>query len=483
MKLLIKFFAEITIKTTPVRKRFVKQLKINLRGLLAEIDPSLRVHGAWDSLQIEGVRASNLSATLDCLQRTPGISQIQEVHEYPLVSLQDLADLCVQHLGAQLQGKMFAVRCKRIGQHDFSSPEVANYLGRELFARCGAAGISLSSPEVRAEVEIRHDQVFLIQARHQGMGGFPLGTMEPVLSLMSGGFDSTVASYQLLQRGLLPHFIFFNMGGRAHEIGVRQIAHHLWQQYAGSHRLRFISVPFEEVVGELIRNVDDSQMGVVLKRMMLRAADRVAHKLGFQALVTGEAIAQVASQTLPNLAVIDRAVERLVLRPLITTSKQTIITKAREIGVEAMCSGIPEYCGVISVSPAINTTHSRVVEAEVRFDFSVLDRAVDNALTTDCHLLDQPLAGIDELELVAEAQPGQIVIDIRAPEEREHSPLQLTGVEVRTIPFYELKKAFAELDSARLYLLYCDKGLMSQMHAQNLLDSGYGHVRVLRPIN
>ncbi|TVP88071.1 MAG: tRNA 4-thiouridine(8) synthase ThiI [Pseudomonadaceae bacterium] len=480
MKLLIKFFAEITIKTTPVRKRFVKQLKVNLRGLLAEIDPALRVHGSWDSLQIEGVGADNLAATLDCLQRTPGISQIQEVHEYPLTDLPALADLCVQHLGAQLAGKVFAVRCKRIGQHAFSSPEVASYLGRELSERCGAAGISLSAPEVRAEVEIRHDRVLLIQARHAGMGGFPLGTMEPVLSLMSGGFDSTVASYQLLQRGLLPHFIFFNMGGRAHEIGVRQIAHHLWRQYAGSHRLRFISVPFEEVVGELIRNVDDSQMGVVLKRMMLRAADRVAHQLGYQALVTGEAIAQVASQTLPNLAVIDRAVERLVLRPLITTSKQAIITQARHIGVETMCSSIPEYCGVISVSPAIYTTHTRVAEVEAQFDFNVLERAIEHARYTDCNLLDQPLEGIDELQLVSAAQPGQIVIDIRAPDQRELSPLQLDDVAIINIPFYELKAAFAQLDPARVYLLYCDKGLMSQMHAQHLLDAGFGHVRVLR---
>lgn len=481
MKLVIKFFAEITIKSTPVRKRFVKQLKVNLRSLLASIDPALRVNGAWDSLQIEGVNGDNLAATLDCLQRTPGIAQIQEVCEYPLPALPELADLCVEHLGAQIEGRVFAVRCKRIGRHAFTSPEVASYLGSELFRRCGAAGISLSAPEVLAEVEIRHDRVLLIQARHAGMGGFPLGTMEPVLSLMSGGFDSTVASYQLLQRGLLPHFIFFNMGGRAHEIGVRQIAHHLWSRYAGSHRLRFISVPFEEVVGELIRNVDDSQMGVVLKRMMLRAADRVAHRLGFHALVTGEAIAQVASQTLPNLAVIDRAVERLVLRPLITSSKQSIITQARQIGVEQMCSSMPEYCGVISVSPAIYTNLGKVAEAEQGFDLAVLERAIAQAEFTDCDLLDQPLAGLDQLELVSQAQPGQVVIDIRPPEEAERNPLQLDDVEVQQIPFYALKTAFPALDPARVYLLYCDKGLISQMHAQNLLDSGYGHVRVLRP--
>lgn len=482
MKLIIKFFSEITIKTKPVRKRFVRQLKGNLRVLLPRIDPEARVNGTWDSLEVSTGQNPQLQArVIDCLQHTPGISHILEVHDYPLTSLEELAERCVLVHAEQLRGKVFGVRCKRVGHHGFSSQDVAAYLGGELFERCGAAGVSLKSPDVWVRVEIRHDRVFLIQARHEGMGGFPLGTMEPVLSLMSGGFDSTVASYQMLQRGLLPHFIFFNMGGRAHELGVRQIAHHLWQRYASSHRLRFISVPFEGVVAEILKNVDDSQMGVVLKRMMLRAADQVASQLGFHALVTGEAIAQVASQTLPNLAVIDRAIERLVLRPLIATSKVEIINTARRIGTDALSSSIPEYCGVISVSPAIYTTRARVEEAEAKFDFSVLDAAVAQARSTDCDQLGEPMEGIADVEVVSQALAGQVVIDIRHPDEQELSPLVLPDVEVKVIPFFELSSQFPKLDPARIYLLYCDKGVMSQMHAQNLLDSGHGHVRVLRP--
>ncbi|HIQ53457.1 MAG TPA: tRNA 4-thiouridine(8) synthase ThiI, partial [Pseudomonas pachastrellae] len=320
MKLIIKFFPEITIKSRQVRKRFVAQLKGNLKKVLAAIDPQARVNGNWDSLEVNlGSDPALQQQCIERLRNTPGIAHFFAVQEYPLGTVDELVELCVANLGDQVQGKTFAVRCKRVGTHPFSSQDVAIKVGSALNRRCGAAGVSLKQPEVEVHVEIRDQKIYLIQARHEGMGGFPLGTMEPVLSLLSGGFDSTVASYQMLQRGLLPHFVFFNLGGRAHELGVRQVAHYLWERYATSHRLRFVSVPFEGVVAEILQNVENSQMGVVLKRMMLRAADRVAYRLGIDALVTGEAIAQVASQTLPNLSVIDQVAERFVVRPLITT--------------------------------------------------------------------------------------------------------------------------------------------------------------------
>ncbi len=481
MKLIIKFFPEITIKSRQVRKRFVAQLKANLKRLLRDIDPDARVNGNWDSLEVNlGADPALQQRCIERLKNTPGIAHCHEVHEYPLGTLDELAELCVATLGEQVRGKWFSVRCKRVGTHDFSSQDVGIKVGSALNQRCGAAGVSLKAPEVVVQIEIRNERVFLIQARHQGMGGFPLGTMEPVLSLLSGGFDSTVASYQMLQRGLLPHFVFFNLGGRAHELGVRQVAHYLWERYAASHRLRFVSVPFEGVVAEILQNVENSQMGVVLKRMMLRAADRVAYRLNIDALVTGEAIAQVASQTLPNLSVIDNAAERFVIRPLITTAKLDIIDTARRIGTLEFSSSMPEYCGVISVGPAIRTTLAKVEEVEACFDFDVLKEAVQNASYSDCSELDQVPEGGAEVEVVSTALTGQVVLDIRPPDEQEARPLTLDGVEVKPVPFYSLSSAFATLDDSRAYLLYCEKGVMSHLHAQYLLDSGHGNVRVLR---
>src|SRR5690606_4044971 len=133
----------------------------------------------------------------------------------------------------------------------------------------------------------------------------------------------------------------------------------------------------------------------------------------------GEAISQVASQTLPNLAVIDQVSDLLVLRPLITSSKMDIIDTARRIGTEAFSSSMPEYCGVISVNPAIRTTPAIVAEAEASFDFTILDEAVKNASYTDCSDLELDLEGADAVELVSQARPGQVVVDIRAPDEQE----------------------------------------------------------------
>ncbi len=141
------------------------------------------------------------------------------------------------------------------------------------------SGIDLRNPDVEVRFEIRHDRLFIEYERHQGIGGYPLGTVEQSLVLMSGGFDSTVAAYQMMRRGLLTHFCFFNLGGRAHELGVKEVAYYLWNKYGSSHRVLFVSVPFEEVLGDILENVDDSHMGVVLKRMMLKAADIIAEDL------------------------------------------------------------------------------------------------------------------------------------------------------------------------------------------------------------
>src|SRR5690625_7458097 len=120
------------------------------------------------------------------------------------------------------------------------------------------------------------------------------------------------------------HYCCFNLGGRAHEIAVKQVAYFLWQKFGASHSVKFVTVPFEGVVAEILEHVDNAYMGVILKRMMLRAATDVAEALKLPALVTGESVAQVSSQTLPNLRVIERVDDEVVLRPLLTKDKGDI---------------------------------------------------------------------------------------------------------------------------------------------------------------
>ncbi|MBC9252508.1 tRNA 4-thiouridine(8) synthase ThiI [Pseudomonas alcaligenes] len=483
MKLIVKVFPEITIKSRPVRKHFIRQLGKNIRTVLRDLDPEILVDGVWDNLEVE-TRVEDSRVLHEMVERltcVPGIAHFLEINEYPLGDFDDVLEKCKQHYADQLPGKIFAVRCKRAGKHSFSSMEIERYVGSQLRQQCGAAGIDLKKPEVEVRMEIRDQRLFVIHHQHNGVGGYPLGSLEQTLVLMSGGFDSTVAAYQMMRRGLLTHFCFFNLGGRAHELGVKEVAHYLWQKYGRSHRVLFISVPFEEVVGEILGKVDNSQMGVVLKRMMLRAATRIAEELSIDALVTGEAISQVSSQTLPNLSVIDSATDMLVLRPLIASHKQDIIDTATQIGTAEFAKHMPEYCGVISVNPTTRAKLPRIQNEESHFDMAILERALQRAQRMTVDRVIDELGEDIQVEEVREALVGQVVLDIRHPDAAEDEPLAVPGVEVQTLPFYAINSRFKELDANRQYLLYCDKGVMSRLHAHHLLSEGHANVRVYRP--
>ncbi|NBF01820.1 tRNA 4-thiouridine(8) synthase ThiI [Pseudomonas sp. Fl5BN2] len=483
MKLIVKVFPEITIKSRPVRTRFIRQLAKNIRAVLRDLDPAVVVNGVWDNLELE-TAVSEPKALKDMTERLscmPGIAHFLQVDEYRLGDFDDIVAKCQQHFGDALAGKVFAVRCKRAGKHEFSSMDVEKYVGSQLRRQCGAAGISLKTPEIEVRMEIRDQRLFVIHSQHNGIGGYPLGALEQTLVLMSGGFDSTVAAYQIMRRGLMGHFCFFNLGGRAHELGVMEVAHYIWKKYGSSQRVLFVSVPFEEVLGEILGKVDNSHMGVILKRMMLRAASSIADRLNIDALVTGEAISQVSSQTLPNLSVIDCVTEKLVLRPLIASHKQDIIDLAVEIGTADFAKHMPEYCGVISVNPKTHAKRHRVEHEEKEFDMAVLERAIERAKLVPIDRVIDELGQDVQIEEVSEALAGQIVIDIRHPDAQEDDPLELSGIEVKALPFYALNARFKELDPTRQYLLYCDKGVMSRLHAHHLLSEGHANVRVYRP--
>jgi len=483
MKLIVKVFPEITIKSRPVRMKFIRQLAKNIRTVLRDLDPDVVVNGVWDNLELETALSEpkalqELTERLCCM---PGIAHFLQVDEYPLGDFDAITAQCKEHFGDALPGKIFSVRCKRAGKHGFSSMDVEKYVGSQLRRQCNAAGISLKEPEIEVRMEIRDQRLFVIHSQHNGLGGYPLGSIEQTLVLMSGGFDSTVAAYQMMRRGLMSHFCFFNLGGRAHELGVMEVAHFLWKKYGSSQRVLFISVPFEEVLGEILGKVDNSHMGVVLKRMMLRAATVMADRLEIGALVTGEAISQVSSQTLPNLSVIDCVTEKLVIRPLIASHKQDIIDLATQIGTADFAKHMPEYCGVISVNPKTHAKRNRVEYEEQQFDMAILERALERAKLVPIDRVIDELGQDLQIEEVSEALAGHIVIDIRHPDAQEDDPLAIAGIEVQAMPFYALNARFKELDPTRQYLLYCDKGVMSRLHAHHLLSEGHANVRVYRP--
>ncbi len=481
MKFIVKYFSEIAIKSKPVRRRFVARLLANLRAVLQDLDPDVEVEMLWDRLGVETALddPAALAGMVDAMRNVSGVTSILEVSEHSLPPLEQIAEHLMPFYADRLAGRHFAVRCKRNGNHPFTSVDVERAVGEALLARTAAAGVRLVNPDVTVELEISRKTLFIVARRYRGPGGYPVASLDPVLSLISGGFDSPVASYLTMKRGMRTHFLFFNLGGRDHELGVKEVALYLWQKYGCKQRVLFISVPFEEVVAELLLKVQDSQMGVILKRMMLRVADRLAEDLEIDALVTGECVAQVSSQTLRNLAVIDRVTDRLVLRPLIASDKEDIVRLAARIGTEPFAANMPEYCGIISVNPTTRARLDRVEDQEAGFDMAILDRAMASARQTRIdRLADEELARA-EVEVLSVPMAGSTVIDIRHPDEAELSPLSLP-LPVLHIPFYALHSKADSLPSGT-YMLFCGKGVMSRLHACHLRETSDLDVRVYAP--
>jgi thiamine biosynthesis protein ThiI len=482
MKFIIKLFPEITIKSQSVRLRFIKILTSNIRNVLKHYDESLAVVRHWDHVEVRAQNESQRTPIVDALTRIPGIHHILAVEDHPYEDMHDIyrQTLALNH--DRLVGKTFCVRVKRRGTHDFTSQDVERYVGGGLNQNVAGTRVKLNHPEETVHLEIEDDRLLLITGRYEGIGGYPIGTQEDVLSLISGGFDSGVSSYMLIRRGCRVHYCFFNLGGAAHEIGVRQVAHHIWNRFGSSHRVRFIAIDFAAVVGEILEKVDDGQMGVVLKRMMVRAASKMAERYGIQALVTGEALGQVSSQTLTNLRLIDNVSDTLILRPLISHDKEHIINLARSIGTEDFAKTMPEYCGVISKSPTVKAVKQRIEQEEANFDFAILDRAVDEAQSIDIReIIEQTNQDVVEVETSDQVGDNDIVLDIRPVDEQESQPLVLDNIPVKALPFYKLGSLFSELDQSKSYLLYCERGVMSRLQALYLREQGYANVKVYRP--
>lgn len=482
MKFIVKPHPEIFVKSESVRKRFTKILECNIRNIIQRRSESVAVFNRRDHIEVTSESDQYFNEVLEVLTMTPGIHHVLEVKQSEFTDMHNIFEQVLELNGPKIENKTFVVRAKRRGKHDFTSIELERYVGGGLNQAVESASVKLHKPEVTVKIEIAGDKLNQVIARHKGLGGFPLGTQEDVLSLISGGFDSGVSSYLHIKRGSKTHYCFFNLGGPAHEIGVKQVAHFLWNKYGSSAKVKFIAVDFEPVVAEILEKVDDGQMGVVLKRMFMRAGGMIADKFGIQALVTGEALGQVSSQTLTNLRHIDGVTDSLILRPLINWDKEDIIDLAREIGTEDFAKTMPEYCGVISRKPTVKAVKAKLEAEEEKFDYSVLDKVVAEARVMDIREIEtESQEAAPEVEQVQDVETDAIVLDIRSPEEEDESPLEIDGVDVKHLPFYKLGTQFGDLDQQKTYLLYCDRGVMSRLQALYLQEQGFNNVKVYRP--
>ena len=262
-----------------------------------------------------------------------------------------------------------------------TSPEINRQLGAAVKARSGAR-VDLENPEFTVTVEILPRDAFFGFNKIPGAGGLPVGASGRVVCLISGGFDSPVAAYRMMQRGCRIIFVHFHSApyqDKTSQEKVRELVTHLTRHQFLS---RLYLVPFGEIQRQIVASVARPLRVVLYRRMMLRIAEVIARQDRAKALVTGESLGQVASQTLDNMAVIEQAARLPVLRPLVGMDKQEIIDQARRIGTFHISSIPDQDCCQLFVPkhPATKARFDDVEQDESKFDVNELMRdGVENA--------------------------------------------------------------------------------------------------------
>ena len=451
---------EITVKSRRVRERFV-------RILLRNIGDALKSSGFRYKLRRERGRIFIYTdvAAVEPLRRVFGIKSLSVAEEVEFNGLRDLVEKAKEFFAEKVKGKRFAVRARRVGQHDFTSLDVERELGAALLEY--AKGVDLESPEVTTYVEVRGSRAYLYTEVVRGYGGLPIGVEGKVVALVSGGFDSAVAAWYVLRRGAEVHYLFCNLGGFTHEAGVLSVLRVLAERWSYGYRPKLYVIDFKKILLEIRSKCRVELLNVLLKRYMLRAAERIAERIGAEAIVTGDSLGQVASQTLRNIYVSSLATKLPVLRPLIGFDKDDIVSMAREIGTYEASARVKEYCGAFAERPRTWTDPEEVEVEEEKLGLGILEEALRRVKEVDLKEL-TALPSIEDLE-VDEPPPDSVVIDLRSREKfsRWHIPGSIS------IPFLELPERVGELDRSKTYVLVCDEGALSLEMAYILRSMGF----------
>ncbi len=268
----------------------------------------------------------------------------------------------------------FAVRARRAFKDlPLSSREIAVKLGAAVQAASGA-GVNLSAPNMTVFVEVLPQFALFFFNKERGPGGLPVGCSAPVTVLLSGGIDSPVAACRMLKRGsraVLVHFHSFPYLNNASQEKARELAE-LISAYQGDTVLYL--VPLGEIQRQIVVSCPAPYRVVLYRRFMVRIAEALGQRHGAQALVTGDSLGQVASQTIENLAAVEDAAAQLMLRPLVGMDKQEIADEAERIGSYAISIQPDQDCCALFVpsNPSIHTDLNGIRDAEAVLDVDTL---------------------------------------------------------------------------------------------------------------
>ncbi|MFU8803816.1 MAG: tRNA uracil 4-sulfurtransferase ThiI [Bradymonadaceae bacterium] len=461
--IILRLSGELSTKSNQTRKRFHRQLKINIRDALDREGISYELKSHWYRMDVE----TDDDRAVDVLRRIFGLQALSATQACLWATMDDVVERSVSLNSERVRGKTFAVRARRAGHRDempFTSLDLNRAIGERLVAAGGT--VQLREPEIEVHLEVRRDDAFYSEEEISCYGGLPTGVEGRALALMSGGFDSAISSWLMLGRGVELDFVFFDLGGPPHQRAVKKVTRALAERWIYGYAPKIHIVDFRPILAQMRENVKGRFWQLLLKRLMVRATHLIAEREGALAMITGESLGQVSSQTLVNLTAITHGVPTPVLRPLLGMNKDRIIELSREIGTYDICAGVPEFCALDGGKPVIKARVQDLDRYEEKLDPAVLQFLVDHGQKLDVLSMDvdeDPKVEVDHVP------KGAVVVDLR-------NRAAFEGWSYPDAVHLEFEKAldnFFLLPKNRAYLFYCDVGLKSAFLAETMVHQGF----------
>lgn len=363
------------------KKYFEQKLISNVRRRLKGMG-SFHVYCAQSTVYVEPQSEdTDMDAVVEAMQQVFGAVSVVRAAACEK-DVAEIARKAIEYMReAMLSAKSFKVETRRADKSfPMSSIQVSQYVGGELSEAYPGTAVDVHDPELTVQVEIRDFAAYVHSAALPGAGGMPVGSNGSAVSLLSGGIDSPVSTYMIAKRGvrIVPiHFFSFPYTSELAKQKVVDLADQL-TKYCG--RMTLQVVPFTHIQEEIRDKVSEEYFTLVMRRFMMRIAQRIAEDTGCKAIVTGENLGQVASQTMEAMNTTEAVCKNVVLRPLIGFDKEEIVRFARKIGTFATSTLPYEDCCTVFTPrhPRTRPTLEEVEAAEAVLDIEPL---VEEALS------------------------------------------------------------------------------------------------------
>lgn len=375
--ILVKY-GEIALKGLN-KSTFEDMLQKNIKRRLKKLG-TFGFYRRQSTIYITPPEEADIDEVINRLQKIFGISAIQRCAVFPK-DFSVIAEHAPEYLREALEGaKTFKVESKRSDKaFPMKTPEIQQELGAVILDAFPHIGVDVHEPEVTVRLEIRDNGAYLSALRSPGAGGMPVGSSGKSLLMLSGGIDSPVAGYMMAKRGLIVdciHYVSPPYTSERARMKVEALCEKL-TDWCGS--IVFYCVPFTELQEALRDNCPEELFTVLMRRLMVKIANRICAANDYGAIITGESVAQVASQTLPAIFCTNAAAEYPVFRPVIGMDKREIVDVARHIDTfEVSTLPYEDCCTVFSPKhPKTRPSLEEILAAEASFDFEpLIEKAV-----------------------------------------------------------------------------------------------------------